>query len=300
MKTKVLVYVLATVSVLFFQMQPMQAEDDLFYYYGDEKIFIKERSDKIFLWFDSTETNREKIEDLKNEVESFGLIIDVPAPPDVDYWLCALIETINGDNVPPTLYESCKANVMVLSATYVLEYENEVLQGLTGEFTVKLKSPSFYGQLEELALQNNCVIVKDNWPLEDHYMLSISKTSEFNSLQTANLFYETGLFEYASPDFVVLNAFNGLPNISGLSVELFQNYPNPFREETTIRYTLPAGVDRAEIQLFDLNGQRLKRYIADQLGQVVVKSSELKAGIYFYSLVIAGKTVNTKQMILTK
>jgi hypothetical protein len=51
MKTKVLIYVLAMVSVLFSQMQPMQAEE-VFYYAGDEKIFIKERSDKLFLWFD--------------------------------------------------------------------------------------------------------------------------------------------------------------------------------------------------------------------------------------------------------
>jgi hypothetical protein len=33
---------------------------------------------------------------------------------------------------------------------------------------------------------------------------------------------------------------------------------------------------------------------------LIIKGSELKAGIYFYSLVIAGKTVSTKRMIITK
>jgi hypothetical protein len=83
-------------------------------------------------------------------------------------------------------------------------------------------------------------------------------------------------------------------------LELFQNYPNPFWEETIIRYTLPAGIDRAEIHIFDVSGKRLKQYVARRSEPVVIKRSELEAGIYFYSLVVAGKTVNTKRMIITK
>jgi hypothetical protein len=82
--------------------------------------------------------------------------------------------------------------------------------------------------------------------------------------------------------------------------ELFQNHPNPFKGETTIRYTLPAGVTRAEIQLVDLSGKQLKRQVVDPSGIVAVKSSELEAGVYFYSLVIAGEAVGTKRMIVIK
>jgi hypothetical protein len=199
--------------------------------------------------------------------------------------------------VPPALYESCKANGMVLSATNVLEYMGR-LAGLTDEFIVKLNPSSSYEQLEELALQNNCVIVEGRWLGKDEYMLSVSKTSELNSLQTANLFYETGLFEFSEPKFFIMNVFQGLSSIFGSSVELFQNYPNPFREETSIRYTLPAGIDGAEIQIFDISGKRLKRYTAGQSGTVVIKSSELKSGVYFYSLIIAGKPADTKRMII--
>jgi hypothetical protein len=66
------------------------------------------------------------------------------------------------------------------------------------------------------------------------------------------------------------------------------------------RYTLPAGIDKAEIQIFDLNGRCLKRYPVNQSEPEVIKASELPAGIYIYSLIIAGKTVDTKRMILTK
>jgi hypothetical protein len=299
MKTKVLIYVLAIVGLLFSQMQSIQAED-LFYYYRGEKIFVKERADKIFLIVDLTVATEEKMEDLITEIESFGLVADIGTKEKVISPF-VLIETKNGDDVPLTLYESCKANEMILSATNVLECEDGTFQGLTGEFAVKLKSPSFYEQLEELALQNRCVIVKDQWVGVDSYMLSVSKTSGLNSLQTASLFYETGLFEFASPNFVRLNALDtAIPGISGSSAELFQNYPNPSGEETSIHYILPVGVNRAEIHIFDLSGKRLKQYVVRQSEPMVIKSSELEGGIYFYSLLIAGKTVSTKRMIITK
>jgi hypothetical protein len=294
---KIVLYLLALSGVLLLQIQAVRAES-VFYYYGDEKIYVEERADMIFLQFDTAVVNGEKIEDLKNEIESFGLMADIPG--EGDYWLFALIQTINGDTVPPALYESCKANEMVLSATNVLEYRGS-LAGLTDAFIVKLNPSSSYEQLEELSLQNSCIIVEGRWLGKDEYVLSVSKTSGLNSLQTANLFYETGLFEYASPDFAILNAFQSMVfSVSGSNMELFQNYPNPFGEETAIRYTLPVGIDGAEIQIFDISGKRLKRYAVNQSGTVVVKSSGLNPGIYFYSLVINEKTVSTKRMIITK
>jgi hypothetical protein len=63
---------------------------------------------------------------------------------------------------------------------------------------------------------------------------------------------------------------------------------------------LPTGIDRAEIHVFDLSGKRLKRYAANQSGTLVMKNPELEAGIYLYSLIINGKTVYTKRMIIIK
>jgi subtilisin family serine protease len=203
MKTKILIYVLAIAGVLFSQMQQIQAEN-VFYYYGNEKIFLKERNDKIFLKLDLNVANKERLKDLKTEIKSFELITDINADDDIVLPF-VVIETKNGNDIPLTLYGSYKMNAMITSATAMLQY-NEVLQGLTDEFVVQLKSPSLYGQLEKLALQNNCIIENDKWMGVNQYMLSVSKTSKLNSLQMANLFYETGLFEFAEPDFVILNA----------------------------------------------------------------------------------------------
>jgi predicted small secreted protein len=81
---------------------------------------------------------------------------------------------------------------------------------------------------------------------------------------------------------------------------LYQNTPNPFKENTEIRYKLPATAKTAEIQIYNISGSLVKQYPADASGIVVVKGSDLKAGIYSYTLIVDNYAVDTKKMILTK
>lgn len=89
-------------------------------------------------------------------------------------------------------------------------------------------------------------------------------------------------------------------NDDNMGASLKQNTPNPFNEKTTINYTLPANVSTANIYIFDMNGA-MKRDItitaADN--QVIVDTSSLSAGIYLYSLVINGREIDTKRMIVS-
>jgi hypothetical protein len=240
-------------------------------------------------------------EDLENLIysTSANLISDIDQQNPLG--LFVVLWSKSGADIHPSVLDKLKASDMIVSATFLLQYNDNALSGLIDEFIVKMKVSTSYDRLQQLALQNNCIIIEENQFVEHQYLLSVSKTSEFNSLQMANLFYETGLFEFAEPNFIILNAFDtGISDRVDSRIELFQNYPNPFREETKIHYTLPNGIDGAEIQLFDLSGKCLKRYVANQSGSVIIKSSEFKAGIYFYSLIIGGKPVNTKRMILTE
>ncbi|MDR2057123.1 MAG: hypothetical protein LBP83_02360 [Dysgonamonadaceae bacterium] len=59
---KIVLYLLALSGVLLLQIQAVRAES-VFYYYGDEKIYVEERADMIFLLFDTAVVNGEKIED---------------------------------------------------------------------------------------------------------------------------------------------------------------------------------------------------------------------------------------------
>jgi hypothetical protein len=89
-------------------------------------------------------------------------------------------------------------------------------------------------------------------------------------------------------------------DISGQS-RLHQNTPNPFTENTEIRFTLPQNAKQAYICIFDLQGTMLKKS-ADLVGRsnLLIQGSEFKAGMYLYSLIVDGKEADTKRMILTK
>jgi hypothetical protein len=86
------------------------------------------------------------------------------------------------------------------------------------------------------------------------------------------------------------------------SAALLQNVPNPYKNNTTISYYLPAKIASAQIIVTDNSGKVLKQInISGQgKGSVNIDAATLAAGTYNYSLWIGGKLIDTKQMVLTK
>jgi hypothetical protein len=82
---------------------------------------------------------------------------------------------------------------------------------------------------------------------------------------------------------------------------LAQNTPNPFSERTTIRFTLPENAQNAFIYIFDMSGKMQKQIpVTPDMQSVTIEGYELRAGMYIYSLVIGGKEMDTKRMILSR
>ena len=82
---------------------------------------------------------------------------------------------------------------------------------------------------------------------------------------------------------------------------LAQNTPNPFSERTTIRFTLPENAQNAFIYIFDMSGKMYKQIpVNSSMQSVTIEGYELRAGMYIYSLVIGGKEIQTRRMILSK
>jgi hypothetical protein len=88
--------------------------------------------------------------------------------------------------------------------------------------------------------------------------------------------------------------------LSAASIE--QNTPNPFNQTTVINYHVPQNAGNAFIQITDMNGRVIKTITADAKGngQLLLHVGELTAGVYQYSLVVNGKLIDTKKMMLTK
>lgn len=83
---------------------------------------------------------------------------------------------------------------------------------------------------------------------------------------------------------------------------LSQNYPNPFKDNTIIKYCLPEET-RIRLEIFNSKEEKIKTLIDEikEAGtyQVELHANGLKEGIYLYRIT-AGCIVITKRMVLSK
>ena len=81
---------------------------------------------------------------------------------------------------------------------------------------------------------------------------------------------------------------------------LYQNTPNPFKEQTVIRFKLADNIQNASICIFDMNGRLLKKIpVSSEMDRISIGSYEFGEGIFLYSLIVNGQEVDTKKMIIT-
>ena len=97
--------------------------------------------------------------------------------------------------------------------------------------------------------------------------------------------------------------------LSIVNYQLKQNYPNPFNPTTKIRYAFIStplnALKTAQIVVHNAIGQKIWfSPIADHgslvTGSCTFDGSSFNSGIYYYSLVVDGKKMNTKAMLLIK
>jgi len=83
---------------------------------------------------------------------------------------------------------------------------------------------------------------------------------------------------------------------------LNQNIPNPFSSNTRIEMFVPNAVSRANLYIYNMQGEQIKQLTITERGNssVTIEGHSLKAGMYLYTLIADGKEVDTKKMILTK
>jgi hypothetical protein len=98
-----------------------------------------------------------------------------------------------------------------------------------------------------------------------------------------------------------LKTFLNVELNDGESIILEQNVPNPFAEQTTISYTIPESVEKAQIHFYNQSGKLINTIDITERGtsQVNVFASDLSSGIYTYTLVADGQVVATKRMVKT-
>jgi hypothetical protein len=118
----------------------------------------------------------------------------------------------------------------------------------------------------------------------------------------------TGVYQIwsARVDFSAL-ALNPTDEQMPENFRLYQNFPNPFNPETTIKFAVPEDSDVA-VQIFDITGRLVQTLVSSRLSAGVYEikwngrdqgGQEVGSGIYFYRLMTGGFT-QTKRMLLIR
>ena len=90
-------------------------------------------------------------------------------------------------------------------------------------------------------------------------------------------------------------------NTIDIPSKLYQNIPNPFSENTEIRFDISIESLNAQLFFFDLNGSMIQSHQIKERGnsKFTLDRNSLSPGIYLYSLIVDGNEVGTYRMILT-
>ena len=91
-------------------------------------------------------------------------------------------------------------------------------------------------------------------------------------------------------------------DLDAVVTTLYQNTPNPFTESTLIRCDIAENVVKADLYIYNMNGEQLAEYAVTERGEtcITIDGGSLNAGMYLYALITDGQVIDTKRMILTK
>lgn len=102
-------------------------------------------------------------------------------------------------------------NYVVYAAPYYKTVSGSDI-GITNVFSVRLTGEQELAKLQRLAQEYNLEMLGANEFDPSIYYLACTKESKGNALEMANLMYESGAFDYATPEFIIESELTSSPN----------------------------------------------------------------------------------------
>ena len=123
-------------------------------------------------------------------------------------------------------------------------------------------------------------------------------------------FHNDGVGWAVGSNGVILNTTNGgISYVNQLSsnipenFKLYQNYPNPFNSVSSIKYQVLKS-SNMKLIVFNILGKEVVTLVNEKqtpgIYEVHFDGVNLSTGIYFYSLLVNGKIIDTKKLVLLK
>ncbi len=191
------------------------AQNNLYYYYKGEEIYLNLNREYLFIKTNNQFTGF--AEDIQNELDEYTLKSFSGTTSDEDaHWAEIKFRTIPDSLEYHRISTSIKNTTGVeVVSPYVGGTEGEKV-GLSNYFHVKLKRIEDRSSLYEHASMKRVTVVEQNEFMPLWFTLSCTGSTVGNSLKVCNYFYETGLFAEVDPAFM-LNYSTGCVNDSSFS-----------------------------------------------------------------------------------
>ncbi len=132
-----------------------------------------------------------------------------------------------------------------------------------------------------------------------HYIINVQK-GVLDVSEVELVFYDQNNPSEVSKIFLKFDtSLSGIDENTLKNVWMSDVYPNPATNYVSIDYKLPNQVDNASIKIVNILGSVVKEQNVDiQNNSVSMDISNVKSGIYFYSLTVNGELYSTKKLIV--
>ena len=191
------------------------------------------------------------------------------------------------------------------------------MKGISGNPTYNWNPPAkvFKDNYNSSYLFHDKYILVDADTLSGNPVIETGSFNFTNSAQSGNdenvlIIYDSLIANQYYQDFVKrLSDAGGTIDVKNISSEipvkyvLNQNYPNPFNPVTSIRFQIPEkGI--VKISVYDVLGRLVNTLVNKELTAGTYETNwnanSFASGVYFYTLEVNGRKIQTKSMVLIK
>ncbi|HQQ93978.1 MAG TPA: T9SS type A sorting domain-containing protein [Bacteroidia bacterium] len=89
-------------------------------------------------------------------------------------------------------------------------------------------------------------------------------------------------------------------NSGGTNAEKARFFPNPVTEQLKLKYNLPRGSHEAIVKIYSTEGKLIEQMKLSHDFDYILLPSDYNNGLYFYSLEIDGKVIQTEKVVLSR
>lgn len=170
-----------------------------YYFYQGNKINLEQRTDKFAVVLNSNVFNKDnRLDNISSILKTTGEIKEISE----NVYLVNFIEKKSRGEVESYLRDITLSNTIIKFITPVYYGDSKkVSQIPADEFIVRLKNIYDKEKLDLINFQNN-ITIKGNVSDEKGFLLKSNNDVRKNSLELSDIYFNSGLFEFAEPNFI--------------------------------------------------------------------------------------------------